>query len=277
MRILSLIGFFIISIMSAQTHRFFYEVKYKSDSSQIEPEKKIMVLDINPQNIKYYDYTFLEKDSMNIATNSQNTNWTDQIPIVRDKNSWINTNFVSVDFDYFKFPTEDKINWSLQNETKNLLGFQTQKATTNFGGRKWIAWFTREIPFSEGPYKFQGLPGLIISIQDSKQEYVFNLIKSQNLPITYDTSNILEIRYGFSPLLTTESKYIEKALQHYNDPFYSTKQGLMNGTITNVEYYGKKYRSATELISASKDAQNRILRNNNPIELNKAINYKAIK
>lgn len=34
----------------------------------------------------------------------------------------------------------------------------TQKATCDFAGRKWIAWFTTEIPIQDGPYKFYGLP-----------------------------------------------------------------------------------------------------------------------
>jgi len=50
-----------------------------------------------------------------------------------------------------------------------------QKATTSFAGRQYIAWFTPEIPVPDGPYKFNGLPGLIIEIADLKDHYHFKL------------------------------------------------------------------------------------------------------
>lgn len=262
------------SVVNGQTHRFFYELEYKLDSLQTEPEKRIMVLDVNPEDVKYYDYVFLEKDSINTATNSQNSTWTKQIPITRKINSFENMNFVAVGFDFFKYTTIDKIDWKLEKETGNMLKFGVQKATADFGGRQWVAWFTREIPFNEGPYKFNGLPGLVLEIQDTKGQYKFALLKSQNLTETYDTSNILEVRYGSKPMLTTEKKFIEKAKDHYNDPFYSTKQKLREGSINSFEYYGKKFRTAEELNSILQEAQARILKNNNPIELNKAIKYK---
>ena len=43
--------------------------------------------------------------------------------------------------------------------------FETQKAETFIFGRKWTAWFSPEIPIQDGPYKFRGLPGLIVKIR----------------------------------------------------------------------------------------------------------------
>lgn len=202
---------FVIGIANAQTHRYFYELKFKQDSTQSEPLKSYMVLDINPENTKYYDYVFLEKDSINKANQSEGLNWTKHIPVTRKKNSNENINFRTIDFQLYSYATEDVINWKLSEETKKRGNFTVQKATTNFSGRKWTAWFTKEIPFSEGPYKFKGLPGLIVSIEDSQQQYVFNLLKSKKLAETYDTSNILEVRYGNGPLLVAEKIYQKKS------------------------------------------------------------------
>lgn len=53
--------------------------------------------------------------------------------------------------------------------------FNTQKAETNFAGRKWIAWFTSDIPFQDGPYKFHGLPGLIVKIESADKTHSMEL------------------------------------------------------------------------------------------------------
>ena len=195
---------FISGLTFSQTHRFFYELKFKSDSTQTEPTKKLMVLDINPKETKYYDNAFLEKDSINKKFNTQNTNWTSQIPVTRKRGSNKNTNFGMIDFQTYSYQTDNALNWKLTNETKKYQGLNLQKATTNFGGRKWTAWFTKDFPFSEGPYKFQGLPGLIIFLQDEKDNYNFSFVKNVNLKETYDTSNFLEVRYGNKPIPISE-------------------------------------------------------------------------
>ncbi|MCY1635974.1 GLPGLI family protein, partial [Marinifilum sp. D737] len=53
-------------------------------------------------------------------------------------------------------------------------------ATCNFAGRNYQAWYTIEIPISDGPYKFKGLPGLIVRIADVNKEHVFQLYKMKN-------------------------------------------------------------------------------------------------
>lgn len=262
-----------IGFTNAQTQRFFYELKFKQDSTQTEPLKSFMVLDINPDGSKYYDNVFLEKDSINKANNDKNTNWTKHIPVTRKKNSNENINFRTVDFQLYSYPTEDVITWKLSKETKKYGEFTVQKATTNFGGRNWTAWFTKEIPFSEGPYKFKGLPGLIVLLEDSQQQFSFNLIKSKKLAETYNTSNFLEVRYGRKPILITEKIFLKKAMEFYNDPMHEDRENLRNGSSESIDIDGKRYTKASELVPLIKDEQNYIRKYNNPIERNKAIKY----
>jgi len=67
------------------------------------------------------------------------------------------------------------LQWKLKNETKTIAGLTCSKATTNYGRREYTAWFTTEIPISDGPYIFNGLPGLIVKVVDSKRWYDFEL------------------------------------------------------------------------------------------------------
>lgn len=54
--------------------------------------------------------------------------------------------------------------WEIQDETKQIQSFSCQKAVANFRGRTYAAWFTRDIPTIGGPWKFGGLPGLILEV-----------------------------------------------------------------------------------------------------------------
>lgn len=83
---------------------------------------------------------------------------------------------------------EIDFSWKIDNSAKKkILGMSCTKATCSYGGRDYEAWFTTEIPINDGPYKFKGLPGLILRIADSENEHAFELqeIKNINRPIYY--------------------------------------------------------------------------------------------
>ncbi len=67
--------------------------------------------------------------------------------------------------------------WALSNDTLTILNHPTQKATTTYKGRDYIAWFATDIPLSAGPWQFTGLPGLILKIYDTKSQISFNAIE----------------------------------------------------------------------------------------------------
>lgn len=66
--------------------------------------------------------------------------------------------------------------WEIATDTISIKGYLCYKATTTFRGREYIAWFALDIPINDGPWKFYGLPGLILKIQDNEQIFQFDLI-----------------------------------------------------------------------------------------------------
>jgi GLPGLI family protein len=77
--------------------------------------------------------------------------------------------------DNYIYKQKNSLIWQLQTDTLNIQGYVCHKATTTYEGRNYIAWYTKEIPISDGPYKFWGLPGLIVKIYDTEKHYDFSL------------------------------------------------------------------------------------------------------
>ena len=66
--------------------------------------------------------------------------------------------------------------WTMGDSTREMLGYTCQQATADFRGRRWTAWFTTDIPVSDGPWKLGGLPGLILEAYDEGQQHVFTAV-----------------------------------------------------------------------------------------------------
>lgn len=72
--------------------------------------------------------------------------------------------------------------WKLGTETQNILGHKCQKATCHWRGRDFVAWFAPDIPVKYGPWKFGGLPGLILKLQDTAGIYRFEAVQISSKP-----------------------------------------------------------------------------------------------
>ena len=117
------------------------------------------------------------------------------------------------------------------------------------------------------------MPGLIIFLQDEKDNYNFSFVKNVNLKETYDTSNFLEVRYGNKPIPISEKIFVNKKLEYFNDPIHDIKSKLESGTTNSVDFNGVRYTKADQLRPIIEQEQNYLRKNNNPIELNKALKY----
>lgn len=95
-------------------------------------------------------------------------------------------------------------NWEISSDTLSILGYLCQKASCKFRGREYTAWFATDIPINNGPWKFGGLPGLIMKAYDADNLYVFEFmgLENSNFPIT---------KYDYSKYNKVKRNHIQKA------------------------------------------------------------------
>ena len=167
--------------------------------------------------------------------------------VLKNNQSHNITTFDYIMPDSYKYHEDITHEWLLSGETKYLKGYVVQKATTQFAGRQWIAWFSPEIPINDGPYKFFGLPGLILQVEDSMQYFVFQ-IQSIIRPVT-----------GSEMIYHRKRSYIETTKSQFFAARERFRQDIISGLLTS----GVPVHEDTDLDRAQKN----MLRRNNPIEL----------
>jgi GLPGLI family protein len=111
----------------------------------------------------------------------------------------------------------EKPEWEFVGSAKVVLEHTCQLAVSRYRGRTWYAWFTADIPVSDGPWKLCGLPGLILEAYDESRDYSYTAVSltGSHLPAVgiYDfkekdyghTDRIKHLRARFKELHTDQS------------------------------------------------------------------------
>lgn len=134
--------------------------------------------------------------------------------------------------DFFIYDKVQQPNWTIiENSTKTIAGYKCTKATGEFRGSKITAYFTKELPYSAGPFKFYGLPGLILDIRVDNMDH--EIWKAESVDIN-DSSTI-----SFKPQFLNKEKislkdYIEVKEAHMNKIFKKLNNALPPSNNINV-------------------------------------------
>jgi len=150
-----------------------------------------------------------------------------------------------------------KHRWQLVNETKTINGIACRKATVNYGGRSWTAWYAVSLPMNAGPYKFQGLPGLIVKISDTTGIYDFELVSLKKepylllkkYPVTNSTLEAVKTeRLTFNEL---KSKWQKLSLNESMALMANPNQGMFSISLdtnsSNIDMSALGNRSVTDI------------------------------
>lgn len=159
----------------SQTYRVFYDLTYKPNTKDTVKVNELQILIFNKENTSYQKYKTLRSDSLFAITNNLETDLSVyDFPYIITHSLAKNTIlYKTILNENYQYSEKIDFKWKLEKEIQTVLNNTCQKATASFGGRNWIAWFSKEIPFSFGPYKFFGLPGLILKIYDTNGDYIW--------------------------------------------------------------------------------------------------------
>ena len=196
-----------------------YEYIWKQDTLSGKTRDDLLILQIGENLSKCYSYYSNEVDSIMALPNGDEL-WTQMFEAELKKKGVAARNFPRKrlrTYVYKNYPSgkmtvtdgvslqdfiyEDELNaqqWEIKDSTKTILDYPCQMAACNFRGREWTAWFTTDIPVSDGPWKFGGLPGLIMEAYDKGNQYVFTIVglqKVEDEPIFFSETYVGSKRF----------------------------------------------------------------------------------
>lgn len=227
-----------------------YKLTYVIDTTQPEsPDIAYFSLFLGKNSSKYVDYVDPTNSNMSFTKISNQ-------PLYKYIES--NTMIREIQMPEIRYAITELIpviEWSLGKEQKTILGYKCQSATGTYRGRNYTAWFTPQLSYKNGPWKFGGLPGLILEIYDQKKEITW---EAQSSSIVLDES-MKKIQPNKNGIKVSEDEFkkLNEAIARDAGAFRGSvaNRPLPPGvTVTNVP------------INASNGRKNR--RFNNPIEKN---------
>lgn len=209
---------FLIQISIAQNHVYVeYEhgefFKNYSNTEVLIANKEMAKYDILERKVK-------EKSKLAFTDETSNTINTIDNESIKPRSYYTKFNQGVVFFEdyiddtkYFIADTIPALHWEIDSsKTKVINGYECGQAKLSFRGSSFTAYFTKEIPMSFGPWKFSGLPGLILEITlDDNHNYYWKATK-----IIYPYKNKTSINLTYTDQFSTSLETFIKKWDKFN-------------------------------------------------------------
>lgn len=128
---------------------------------------------------------------------------------------------------YYVYNEDMNLNWQPVDKTDTICGYLCKQATVRYGGRNWTAWYAPDIPLPYGPFKFTGLPGLILKITDQDNIHCFEAIQFRQ-----STNEMTKLNYP-NAIATSRDKYLKAKNKFEKNP----KGNLPMESISQMEVH----------------------------------------
>ena len=260
----------------AQNQRFAYEYKFITDSTKIDDvNSELMYLDIAKKGSKFYSQKNNIADSIHqdrVKKGTRDFTGIDygSVSYVVEKSypDFKIDFFNNLDMNKYRVSDNRKMDWKILPQKEKIGEFNTQKASLNFAGRIWTAWFVSDIPIQDGPYKFHGLPGLIVKIEDKTKSHSFVLKEIKKLTSDQEWVSDSEKKTFGSIIAIDQEKYKKQVIDFRNNPTKGMRQMMSGNTkVMMMDENGKPLDIEKMLRDRERDAKANNAKNNNLLEL----------
>lgn len=200
-----------------------YELKFMPDTLKRDQYKtQTMVLRMNTKGVSLYqEYGNFRSDSVSAArtrngkiklsdTNEAikyRTKARDNITIAKswpEKSKILVKEMIGLDGTFYYTEDKPEFNWEVDfSQTKEVAGYACHAAKGTYAGRDYQAWFTTDIPISDGPWLFCGLPGLILEVSSLDEEFFYTCISIQ------EGTGLIMLRELDTAFKTTRERFLK--------------------------------------------------------------------
>ena len=211
----------------AQWRAYYQRLHCDSTTKPVEPER-IQLLQIGSSHQSFVDYGRLRADSIWNASvkarkkegeflgewKASRRHMLTELKLLFDRSTGHLDAYgkISINKYHYREPIPS-LQWRLEKGDSTVLGYPCHKATTRFRGRDYVAWYTEEIAYPYGPYKFGGLPGLITCIYDTQCEYIYTLVGFEKAP----SADYIYERALVHWLFETKREVFARLLRQYHE------------------------------------------------------------
>ncbi|MBD3863155.1 GLPGLI family protein [Olleya marilimosa] len=235
-----------------------YQIEYTVNFNNYVPisKKGILIPYLKENKSNYYEILLDEDSKQKDDTNDSEINETIVIGkknVIKRNFTNLNTNKLSstetITFDnslYLVTEALPKLDWDLSHpDTLKIGTYMCNKATTSFRGRNYIAWYTNDIPITFGPWKFHGLPGLILDMYDQTHKYEWIVTKITKKTINEKTLNQdkHDVNIGLKAFVALREEVFNKKMNNLKSNLKSRQ-----GRGTTVGFTDHSKRQGRELV-----------------------------
>jgi GLPGLI family protein len=188
-------------------------------------ERQISVIANYEESLSTITRTIMYKERG--ETNYEPKSWFTHVFKTKDSLFYKETAPTGIDYPYFVKESLNQMKWNLTGNYKSVLNYNCQEATSIYRGREYIAYFTTKIPFKAAPWKFHGLPGVLLAVKTSDNKITIEARELQIKPISGSLEN---------PYLEIE-KWI--TWDSFKELYKKSSEDFKNKTVSQLSSVGK--------------------------------------
>lgn len=266
MKVIKIVSVILVLLVTQSiSAQYNYDVSYKgvfkpnkNDKSYVEED--VFLLSIRGNNSIYYSpkYQYMMSNQADAAKKNIDISRISSNYIITKEADKV-THHQAMLSSFMNYEDTELPKWKILKERKEIDSMKCQKAITHFRGRDYTAWFSEEIFIPEGPYKFKGLPGLIVELSSEDGDYHYSLVELKKNDQKIETIESIRLK--------DRKQYLKELNKIKENPSYQMQQEDQARQMKQKDYVnGKEVANLEKYKLFNEFVWEFMKKHNNPIE-----------